>query len=290
MTETRRAVFSKDLEGVTRLIDIVKVADGHHPIGEHQYLGLTAASNGVVGLLMEADGAPVGYAGLTKGFEPAWWSLELAVHPAWRTPGVFDTLLGAATSEAKNLGGVSLRLWALLPHLIDVALLRGFRPERELRSLRVALPVSEAAGDGGFGRFRKGDEEEWLEVNNSAFAGHPENGNWTREMLADRMQQAWFDADDMVIAHSEGRMVGFCWTKREQDEVGEIYVIAVTPRFQGRGLGEALLMEGLAHLSAKGATSAKLYVDSNNSRALRLYDSVGFRLDHVDRSFVTDLV
>jgi mycothiol synthase len=68
--------------------------------------------------------------------------------------------------------------------------------------------------------------------------------------------------------------------------VGEIYVLAVAPAHQGQGLGKALLLDGLAHLSRAKANAAVLYVDSGNDRATRLYESVGFRLDHVDRSFV----
>lgn len=292
MTGLRRAVLPEDLDGVARLLRIVEMADGHHPIGEHQYLELAAGSEGeVVGLLMEAEGAPVAYAGLTRVFVPSWWTLELAVHPAWRTAEVFGTLLEAAVTEATNLGGAFLRLWALLPHLVDVALQKGFRPERELRSLRRELPLTETAQVGWTDRFRPGqDEAEWLEVNNSAFVGHPENGNWNRKVLGHRMQQPWFDPDDIIVARRSGRMIGFCWTKRECPGVGEIYVIAVAPQHQGEGLGKALLMEGLAHLADKGAQSAVLYVDSSNHRALRLYNSVGFRLDHVDRSFVVDLV
>jgi mycothiol synthase len=295
MLAPRRAVFPEDLEGVTRLLAVVEAADGHHPIGEHQYLELTGRSIGAaVGLVIENDGAPVAYAGLTRGFEPSWWTVEAALHPAWRTPDLFAMLLAAATAEAARLGGSWLRLWAHLPHLIDGAVALGFRPERELRSLRRMLPADERAQlpqGVRLDRFSSGrDEGELLEVNNAAFAGHPENGNWTGHILAHRMQRSWFVPNDLIVVRRQGQMLGFCWTKRERPEVGEIYVIAVAPPFQGQRLGKALLLEGLAHLSRKGARSSVLYVDSSNHRAMQLYDSVGFRLDHVDRSFVTGLV
>jgi mycothiol synthase len=134
------------------------------------------------------------------------------------------------------------------------------------------------------------DEAAWLRVNNAAFAGHPENGAWTEEILDDRKGQSWFDPDGFRMAWEGPTLVGFCWTKVHDDGVGEIYVIAVSPAAQGRGLGRALVLEGLRHLAEDRRLSrAMLYVDSGNESALELYQKLGFRLDHVDRALVRDL-
>ena len=45
-------------------------------------------------------------------------------------------------------------------------------------------------------------------------------------------------------------------------------------------LRRSKLADGLAHLSRK-ANTAVLNVDSGNDRATRLYESTGFRFDHV---------
>ena len=82
-------------------------------------------------------------------------------------------------------------------------------------------------------------------------------------------------------------LVGFCWTKVHEGGVGEIYIIAADPAWQGRGLGKALVLEGLRHLSEQeGCTIGMLYVDAANRKALQLYERLGFWVDHIDRSFI----
>jgi mycothiol synthase len=291
MTAPRQARFPQDLAGLNRLLDTIHVADGHRPIGEHLSLELvTGLPDKIPGLVMEVDNQVMAYVGLTDSLQPGWWTGEVAVHPSWRTPAVFRSLLEAATAEVAKRQGAGLRLWTFLPHLVDAALAQGFRPERELRSLVLDLPhpsdpryPAEVEVD----RFRPGrDEHEWLEINNEAFAGHPENGNWTASALGQRMEQSWFDASHVIVARHHEKIIGFCWTKQEEPAVGEIYVLAVAPAHQRQGLGRALLLDGLAHLDRAKVKTAVLYVDSGNDRATGLYESIGFRLDHVDRSFV----
>ena len=108
-------------------------------------------------------------------------------------------------------------------------------------------------------------------------------------MLEARKQLPWFDAAGFLL-HEEGdRLAGFCWTKLHDADgrrLGEIYVIAVDPDFEGRGLGRELVLAGLDSLWRRGAVIGTLYVDGSNARARRLYERLGFTLDHVDRVYV----
>ena len=54
-------------------------------------------------------------------------------------------------------------------------------------------------------------------------------------------------------------------------------MIGVDPKYQGRGFGKQLLLAGLSYLKGKGVHMIDLTVDSENSTALALYKSVGFR-------------
>lgn len=183
-------------------------------------------------------------------------------------------------------------MWAFQPNYVEVLLAVGFDQERELRQVRRPLPYPGGSDfPAGFElkSFRPGvDEEAWLAVNNAAFAGHPENGSWTIEVLEDREAQAWFHPEGFLMAWSGDELAGFCWTKRHNG-MGEIYVIAVAPEFQGRSLGRALVIEGMDNMARRGMTTAMLYMDASNTRAAALYESLGFRLDHVDRSLVKSI-
>lgn len=291
---TRPIKLPEDLEAVGALLDRVEAADGHHPIGEHKYLVLMQGDPGkVVGLVVEVADSMAAYVALTPSLDPGWWGMEMAVDPDHRAPDVYEGLFTAAIEEVGRRYGNAIRAWLFQPRLAEAAVRLGFQPERELFKLERQLP-------GGFGpdrpeaklpegiqlaAFGPGDVGAWLRVNNESFAGHPENGRWTREILADRMSQSWFRPRDLIMAWAGSDLAGFCWVKQASGQ-GEIYIVAVAPRYQGKGLGRALVVRGLGLMEAEGDRVAYLYVDAVNHRALRLYRSLGFYVDHVDRSFV----
>ena len=284
-----------DLRALERLFSICHDADGHWPLGEHKYLSLVQGGVGPSrALVAESEGEIVGYAHLSPNREDRGWGIEMAVHPLWRSEPIATTLLEEALGAVENAGGSSVRFWVFRPALAGTLQDLGFRQERELRQLRCHLPVdSEGPLPPGvvLKPFVPGaDEAAWLEVNNRAFAGHPENGAWTEEVLADRQAQTWFDASGFLMAWEEDRLVGFCWTKVHKDDVGEIYVIAVHPDAQRRGLGLALAVAGLDYLhDQRGCQIGMLYVDAANTEALALYERIGFWVDHIDRSLVKTL-
>ena len=124
-------------------------------------------------------------------------------------------------------------------------------------------------------------KEEWLELNNKIFANHPDQGNWTLADLDNRMAEPWFDPEGFFIAFENKKIIGFCWTKIHhdfvnQDPTGELYVIGVDPDSQAQGIGNAVAVTALNYLKEKGLNQAMLYVDADNSKALKLYESLGF--------------
>lgn len=170
----------------------------------------------------------------------------------------------------------------------------GLVPGRALLQMRVPLPLPASASTLVATRpFEVGrDESAWLEVNNAAFAWHGEQGGWDLDILRQRECEPWFRADGFLLHERDGRLAAFCWTKLHDPAppdaplVGEIYVIAVHPDFHGLGLGRSLTVAGLHSLAGKGSTEGMLYVDAGNTAAVRLYQSLGFRVAHTDQAYV----
>jgi len=163
----------------------------------------------------------------------------------------------------------------------------------------------------------KGHEDAWVELNARAFASHPEQGSVTRADLDALMSEAWFVDDDVLLLWDGDALVGYSWMKVERaskgsatverastgsatverastgsttveaavstgstsETVGEFYVVGVDPLRQGEGIGRSLVAAGLDHLAARGIPIAHLYVEGDNTAAVRLYRSFGFR-DH----------
>jgi mycothiol synthase len=174
----------------------------------------------------------------------------------------------------------------------------GFDPERELLQMRVALPLPDeivaATRPLATRAFVPGrDEEGWVDTNNRAFAGHPEQGDWTVEALRDRMDATWVELDGFLLADDPDGpgLIGSCWTKIHRDRspvLGEIYVISVDPRHHGQGWGRSLTVAGLQWMAGRGVTTGMLYTDASNEAAVALYRSLGFTVDHIDRSYRRD--
>ncbi|GHH87896.1 mycothiol acetyltransferase [Streptomyces sulfonofaciens] len=172
------------------------------------------------------------------------------------------------------------------------------------------------------------DDADWLAVNAAAFAHHPEQGSLTQRDLDDRKAEPWFDPAGFFLAErtgaradgtdgadgtagtagtsgtgestaggagagasdtAGGRIIGFHWTKVHAEEgLGEVYVVGVLPGAQGGGLGRALTTVGLRHLAALGLPTAMLYVDADNTAAVRVYERLGFTTHETDLMYRTE--
>jgi mycothiol synthase len=225
----------------------------------------------------------------------------LVVDPDQRGLGLEAKLLDAAVGHISTAGGGPAVLWVLGgdERDDDAVAAAGFVPDRDLLQMRIALPLTEAPvwPPGTQVRtFDPGrDDDAWLDVNNRAFANHPEQGGWVRETLARRMAEPWFDPAGFVLAVDDDGLAGFCWTKvhppapGDPDALGEIFVIGVEPSRHGRGLGRALVVAGLATLADRGIRTGMLFVDGANSAAVHLYESLGFTIHRRDRAYEREI-
>ncbi|MCB1283428.1 MAG: mycothiol synthase [Microthrixaceae bacterium] len=182
------------------------------------------------------------------------------------------------------------RAWVMCPpadldSVLTAAAELDLRHTRTLLQMSVALPVADPAPTRPIAtrpfEFER-DHEAWLRVNNAAFAWHPDQGNKARADLETTIAEPWFDPEGFRILDLDETMAGFCWTKihsQESPPLGEIFVIAVAPEFAGRGLGRALTLDGLDWMARqRHLTAAMLYVEADNTAALRTYEQIGFEV------------
>ena len=300
--EVKRQMGRADIAAVSELLQVAAEVDGHPPLDEHQWLDLVhGGRHDFAGLVAWEPGHdhPVGYAQVTheeSATHPATWALEYVVDPHHRRPdlGIARTLLDAAMGLVAEAGGGHIHMWVPKPTDASdtLAAAIGLRRGRELCQLRRPLPIDEPPNVQVRPFVPGQDEAAWLEVNNRAFHWHPEQGGWDMETLLNREEQPWFDPSGFLLHERDGKLAAFCWTKvhtHHDPPLGEIYVIAVDPGFRGLGLGRSLVVAGLDHLAERGLTTAMLYVDSDNAGARRLYEDLGFAVDHVDRAYVGDV-
>lgn len=204
-------------------------------------------------------------------------------------------------AQARAAGGGPVR-W-VVSHPTDehdqAAAAVGLTGRRDLFQLRRPLPVEPAVRAGAPSittrPLRPGstDAAAWVEQNNRSFAEHPDQGGQTLDSMRATMAERWFDPEGFRLMFEDGQLVGSCWTRihpADEDQpddpaLGEIFVIGVEPEHGGKGLGAALVLDGLAWLHSHGLDVAMLYVDADNDPALRLYDRLGFTRHHIDRVY-----
>lgn len=294
MTPTTLAHIEK-LEPATivEILDLVEsatTADGVRPLSEHVMLHLAyGGDTGACNLLAHAGDELVGYAHLDPTDPVEGASAELVVHPGHRRSGLGEQLVSELLTMVPD---GRLRLWSHggLSGAAALARRLGFQQVRALWQMRRSLyaPLGQPDFPPGIEvrTFRVGrDEQAWTDVNNRAFAGHPDQGSWAVEEVRLREREPWFDPEGFFLAERAGALVGFHWTKvhggngssgHPHGPIGEVYIVGVDPGEQTRGLGRALTLTGLHYLRSRGLAQVMLYVDEENSAAIALYSKLGF--------------
>lgn len=265
---------------------------GGEALSEHKAERVGGAEDVVEVVAIDEEETATGYAqaawhGPVEPGGAGHWAVEAAVPPDADRATMVPALMEAVRERLPERDRVVY--WARTDDSAAALAAAGYRETRRLLELARELP-HEDRGVPPEGielrTFRPGrDDAAWLELNNLAFAGHPENGALTQADLDERMARSWFDPDGFLMAWEGKRLVGSCWTKMHEGEVGEIYIIAVHPDARGRGIGGMLLAAGLEYLSSRGATRALLYTEADNSAGLKLYRSAGFAVESVNRVY-----
>ncbi|AQT81701.1 mycothiol synthase [Mycolicibacterium litorale] len=289
----RAALSEVEQEQIRALIDEATRVDGVAPVGEQVLRELPHARTGH--LVATTGQEVVGYLNLTPGRDGADAMGELVVHPDSRRRGIGTALLRTAADSS----GGQVRFWAhgTRPPARAVADALGMSVVRELLQMRRTLrglPDLTGPADIRIRTYRgPADDAALLRVNNAAFSWHPEQGGWGEADIDERRAEPWFDPEGLFLAFDEptGELLGFHWTKihAEPSGLGEVYVVGVHPAAQGRGLGRVLTLVGLRHLAqrlgSRDDPAVMLYVEADNTAAVKTYERLGFAVSNVDTAY-----
>jgi len=211
----------------------------------------------------------------------------LQVHPGYRTPELEQEMLRVAEEHLATPedGGRRLRVWADEHDVArqEMLVAGGYRRSEGPEYLRHRLleaPIPDAPIAAGYTVRALGDEDELPTRSWASWkAFHPdepdeqyEGWGWYRNIQRAPLYRRDLD---MVAATQDGEIATFC-TIWYDDVTRSAYVepVGTAPAHQRRGLGKAVMCEGLRRLARLGATIA--FVGSYSPAAHALYASVGF--------------
>ena len=227
----------------------------------------------------------------------------LQVHPAWHTSDLEAEMVMVAEQQLANVasnGQRHLTVWAnehdavRRDLLIQHGYTKGDWPEYQRRK-SILEPVGEVPLPLGYVVRSLGDGAELIErCYASGLAFHPDD----IQHAIDNRDVTWYrniqnaplyrrDLDLVAIA-PDGSVAAFCtiWFD-DVTRTGSFEPVATVPAQQRRGLGKAVMTEGLRRLQRLGATQAT--VGSYSVHAGALYDSMGFTAYDLGERWVKEL-
>jgi len=241
--------------------------------------------------LAEADGVIVGFVNVLPELGIGRVILEYGASSSDRLETVLGELLKCALKRAKELGARVAHLSIPSAEAAQAEALSNLEFKAVRRFYELGLDVSsvnlEAVDQSDLeSRYLKVGEEALLaRIENRCFSGTWGFNPNTAEYIGWELSTRGDCPDDVILALSEGKPIGYCWTEAEcgQDlstgkKKGRIYMLGVDTDYRNRGLGKKLLWAGLLHLRNKGRELIDITVDSQNIVAVTLYRYLGFQL------------
>jgi N-acetylglutamate synthase-like GNAT family acetyltransferase len=125
--------------------------------------------------------------------------------------------------------------------------------------------------------FRRGDENAFRELNEAWISKYFRLEDKDRETLNDPHTHILLKGGQIFMAFVDGEPIGCCALLKMSDTTMEVAKMAVDERYQGQGIGRAVLAATIAH--ARKIKLSRLYLETNHTLtpALKLYESMGFR-------------
>lgn len=238
--------------------------------------------------LAETDNELVGYANLVYEEKIKRALAEVFVIAPCRCLGMGKMMMGCLIRRSQELGAKSLLANVSETNQEGLSFLtkQSFSVVRSFRTL--CLDVSSGSFIEGdirgsvFTKFRIGEEEELMGLQNRIFSG-----SWgfcpnTVEEIRYYLQLTGCRIDEVMCLKTQKQKIGYVWPHRIPKENGELYMrihmFGIDPRYRGQGLGKKILQAAVSRMIDLGAKTVELTVDAENTPAVFLYDSLGFKL------------
>lgn len=251
--------------------------------------------------IAESNRRMVGIADVTLELRVARAIIEWFVHPGVQRKRVGRELVKYVCERGRQQG-------ARVAHVCvpeedkftrNFAVELGFSQARCFLGMEVDLtgsferiPVSVAVE-----HFRAGDAALLATVQNRIFTGSwgfcPNSPDDIRYFFR-LTQSKW---RDILMIRENAKIIGYCWLHpviREGRAIDRrkwrLHMFGTDPEFQGKGWGKKLFQTSLEYLRKREVTSLELTVDSENTPAIHLYKSLGFRVKSREFWYEKDLL
>jgi mycothiol synthase len=258
------------------------------------------------GYLIGFDGEkPVAFGGsmisksrFNNGMKDA--QVSLFIPPEFRNQGIDDHIFSESLNYLKSKGIESARFWSSEPSgwRNDFAIRKGMKDIRHGYLMICDKPLSDKAQNlpEGYAFSRKNmlecsDNElkEFIRAFNDSFQDH-----WNFSAIPEdrfiKVRDETIKAKDgiywLTSAIKDGEIVGVCfyaielkYNEQNHKKAGWTNILGVRKPHRRMGIGRALLSESMSSLRAEGMDTLYLGMEAQNSKALTLYQSMGYRVE-----------
>ena len=260
--------------------------------------------------IAEFDGRPVGivHANVDKLREERKGSIWLDVNPESRGRGIEQQLIETGLRELKVRDMTTAQALVDSSELDYVRALEGlgFRQVRVFSMMEMDLVnITHSIGENRqvairtLQKEREEDVELFTWLMNETFKEHFNSRRDTIEEVRHLLfSDQYFDkANEIFFAELDGESVGYVGTGIDEKynleknvQRVDIFTIGVLKKYRRRGVGARLMLHALQVFRDKGMTRATLGVDDYNpTKAIRLYEKIGFKVKKKDLIFEREL-
>jgi len=256
--------------------------------------------------IAELDGKPAGAVNAyvdKKREEKKGFLRGLGVVPEFRKGGVGRRLVEKAIESLRERGMESVEGWTREDKIACKSLLEGmgFKLIRVFSTMRRDL-ASIPYNIGEYKKLKMREMETNMDdiklltrLENEAFKEHFDfRPRTVEEMKYWIMNKPWCDILGFFFSYLDSKPVGYVGAGIDSKFIeyrgikrGWIMTIGVLKPNRRKGIGTALMQQGMEFLKSKGMTDVELGVDdSNPTKAIELYKKVGFTVAHKDLTYL----